>query len=737
MKLKRFLVVALVGFALAACGGGGGGGASTEPPVDSDAPTFQFSERFVEQRASDLSIEVLDNGSRLLRYAQFATDIAHRFAGPGSPASVTANCAYTGRITLQLDDRDGNSRASAGDAITAVLDNCGVPALARAATGTLRVDIVSATPSTDVALQARLTVVDTLRIAAFGGPNIGPIVPGTLRGSMDVQWSETATGAQLRAVSAAQDDLRFTAIYDGIESTDAFRKIDVSQTLRYDIASITSSMAFLFDVGSRGGMLRVRSPQPFQGDLNALPKQFRIDADIARGRVLRSERYVDNGFIWTNTLVLEANGLPSSSNNRAWGSFLSLMKDPRDAVTFVSTSDKGGGQVSMAPWRDARATLEIDYACWQNTGAGPVRADALFQKPVAGQPALTAPGSLLKVQFGRAIADTPELRFRLADAEEVVDPRFPTWNVDATTVRHGAYFEIRPAGPLRQGRTYYLQSSYDGNTWAGERIVRDPAGSIVNLGDANVAVLYTDTALIASAIYSDFATVAASAPARLRSGIALRDGQTISSYRWQQISGVPLVFSAPQAAQTDAIVEATGPSAVGDALVQLTVTDSLGNTDRLRIAMKAGDHAPQGAVLYTETRAGLLAPRREMITGAGSVFYGPEPGRVLPRVPGPTEGGTGANFSVTPANGGRLAVGVYANTVMSSAPGAQNGLIANVYCNTPGSPVSGSFEVLDVAYANDGTISRLAIDFMQQCDAGLAEFQRGSYRLNSALPLRP
>ena len=151
--------------------------------------------------------------------------------------------------------------------------------------------------------------------------------------------------------------------------------------------------------------------------------------------------------------------------------------------------------------------------------------------------------------------------------------------------------------------------------------------------------------------------------------------------------------------------------------------------------VKAGSVVSAGAALYTQTKNGMLEPQPALSTGAGSIFYGPAAGTVSPRVVGPSEGGTGVSFSVTPANGQALALG--SDAVPSNATSAQNQLVSRVFCNTIGSPVTGSFQVLDLGYAGDGTINRLAIDFVQQCQAGLQEFQRGSYRLNSAMPLTP
>ena len=690
-----------------------------------------------------MAVEVLNSSTYLLSYAQFATDLAHRFAGLGSPTSVSAKCAYTGQITLQFNDRDGNGRASAGDAVVAVLDNCGVPALARKATGTLRVDIVSVSPSADVGLQAQLTVVDALQVTALGGgPNIGPIQIGTLRGSLGVRWTESASGSELRVVSSAADDLRFTGTYSGVESTNSLKQIDVSRTVQYDRATISTSMAFLFDLGTRGGMLRVKSPQPLLGDLNVLPRQMQVELEGAGGQILSVERDPPGSVVpLVATHFLSSTDANAVISHLPWGEFVALMKDIRTSNPVYSVSDQGSGAALLAPWRNAALMRDVDRACQQtvNAGVSNFRADALFQRPVAAEPGLAEAGAVLRVQFGRAIADNaPTLQFRMADAAEVIISSAPTWNVAATATRQGASYEIHLGEPLRHGRTYYLQSSYDGIDWSGDRIIRDAQSQIVNQGGSGFGTVYTDYVVVANTTYSNLATVAANVPAILRAGVDLRDGQAVSSYRWEQISGVPLHIASPQSAETDAVLDASNPQPVGDAVMQVTVTDSLGNSDRARVVMKAGTYLPQGAAFYTETGSSATpAFRREMSTGAGSIVYGSAPGNVAPRVPGPAEGGSGVGFTVTPANGQRLALGTYPNAIKSDSPGVQNGLISRVFCNTVDSPVTGSFQVLDIAYASDGTITRLAVDFVQRCEAGLAEYQKGSYRFNSAIALTP
>ena len=112
-------------------------------------------------------------------------------------------------------------------------------------------------------------------------------------------------------------------------------------------------------------------------------------------------------------------------------------------------------------------------------------------------------------------------------------------------------------------------------TWTGERVILDAQGQIVNQGNEGFANVITDRSLVAAADHSDLATVAAGAPARLRGSASVWDGQAVTAYQWEQLSGSPLGLSTPLSAETDASLGSSGPQPVGDAVLQLTVTDIL------------------------------------------------------------------------------------------------------------------------------------------------------------------
>jgi len=724
---------------LMACGGGGDGGAGeSTPTTDPNAPTFVFDlNQDVDAQAAQYMGEILDGAGSLLTYGQLTTDLAHRFMDVGSPRTVAANCPQLGRVSLTLDDRDGNNVTSAGDFITAVFDNCDIPSLGRTVSGTVQVQILAANASVNSDLQARLQIQDALKIGNGPAQYLHAFEAGLLRGSLDVQWSEMTTGARLQVRSSAADDLRITANYDGTESTSTFRALNVERTVRHDTASISSSIAFRYDVGARGGMMRVLTRKPFEGDLNVASRQFQVEAEAAKGWLLRGERERSSTAISPSAIAytITPAGVVGRTLTFGWGSGAALMSDPRQGLQVATYTDQGFSQTVFSSVRGLVDNSAYDRSC-QPADPAPCNVDVLFERQIRRQPVLTEPGAVLRLQFGRAIAaDTPAMQFRFFDPAGDRDAELATWDVEAATTRHGSMYEIRPAAPLRHGRQYQLQMSFDGINWTGERAIRDAGGQVVSIFDGAMLSFWTSHVLIAKADGSDTATIASNAPAQLRGSATVAPGRTVKAYQWEQLSGIPLQLSAPTNAQTSASLPSDAPLPVGEALIQLTITDDVGNRDRVRVRLKVGNQVTLGAAMYSENGYGALPPVKRLATGTGSVIVDPVTGSALPRVQGLNDFGTGGEFQVFPANGAALAVGTYADAIQSSTPGSRNGLMGQVYCNTPDSPVSGSFTVLDIARGADGAITRLAIDYTQQCEAGLQESSRGSYRFNSTIPL--
>lgn len=736
---------ALAAFAMAAavtgCGGGGGGGTpETSTPVqtpDPTAPTFRMS-ALQDGQLPQLVEEIADASAGVLDMAQFATDIAHRFSSVEATGSgaVTANCAYQGSITLRLEDKDGDHRASAGDSIVAVLDRCGVPTLKRSATGTLRLDIGTVPTSTELGFQGTLTIADVLKIAPLGGgDNIGTVLPGTLRGSLGVQWSDTSSTSSLKAVSSAADDLRFTAIYNVIETTTGYQRMEIARTLRYDTAAVSTSISLSYDTGARGGALRVRTPQPYEGYLNAGPKQLMLTAEMADGSRLQLARTpqrgfgVELGYAWKSSAGADL--VPTKMTS--WPQrFSTLARDPRQSRDFSGWSEDGPASTAIWPWKDNGLAWDSIFDQSRTpTGAEPYRADAVFQRPVVASRTMTeGEGATIRLQFGRPIAADLNYRFRLADVTS--DGQY-AWPVATTSTRTGALFVIRLAEPLRRGRSYTLQASLDGVDWTVAKEVRDAEGGILLRGADAFSQYSTFNGFRVEVYTADSVCPSATTPSRLVAQAQLLDDATLAQVKWEQLSGPPLVLSTPNALTTNMVLANDGPVPIEDAVLQVTVTDSRGRVDRARVSVKAGNVQAQGAAFAMEM-GNKVGSRREGRVGPGSIFLGPEPGLIRPRVVSADAYGTGSEFSFGTAGNQPLALGLYTPLVRDTTAISANRLSSLLYCENGNALSTGWFNVRDLGYAADGTIIRLAVDFEQHCGGADISYQKGSYRYNSAVP---
>lgn len=264
MKLAERLLTSVLVLLLGACGGGGGttspGGGTPDPSTAPAAATFQFGPKLRKDQAVLLVPPVFSNAARLLNTGQFAVDLTHRFVQAGSPLAVTANCAFTGTIALQLEDRDGNGRASAGDLITATLNECGLPVLARTVSGKVRVEVLAVDAAAGPSVTARLSIVDELKLSFL--QEMTPVLfdlDASLRGSLKVEWSGSPAGSRLRVSSSEADDWTSIAMRNAVPVTEALRKIDIVKTASAQNASVESSVAFLLDTGALGGVIQVGS----------------------------------------------------------------------------------------------------------------------------------------------------------------------------------------------------------------------------------------------------------------------------------------------------------------------------------------------------------------------------------------------------------------------------------------------------------------------------------------------
>lgn len=752
---ERRLAAAFMLLVLAACGGGGGttGGSEPAKPTEpsADSATLDLTKDPASRGSLSLQVGAQTSamGALLLGLAQFSVDMAHRFARPGGPASVTAACAGAGSITLTLTDRDGNGVASAGDVIGATLDDCGVPVLMRTATGTLHVEVLSGSASTIATdAQVRMTAGTaglTLARSPYAAATYA-LPPATLFGSLTARWTDSESAQQLQATSAVADDLRLASIGANPAYTDTVSKIAVTRSTRYDNASTGTSMAFLYEMGQLGGRVVVSSDQAIGGRSNATPNAGAATVWLASGQHLSVQATSTLGSpLLQVRLLATATGAEVFSGVTLWSSeHAALTWDGRTQVgaTYPIWDAYTGDYTHVALDTYPSPTAEIDALCNPSAVAGvnDFRADALFLHPVAPTPGSASAALAVRWQSGAALAATqPAFKFRF-----IVDPSSTLGSIEdpppvaATAVRYGALYVIRPAESLRHDARYLLQASPDGVDWTSS-ITRQLADGNTSLIGSALADFNTSKILIAGIAGGDRAVPSANRPATLQATVKLGGGQSVASYEWTQVSGPAVAIATPNAPTTTVAYPDATSRPAELVTMQLTVTDSLGEVERIRTHVIVGDYLPgNGVLLYADRRYSSTAARRTMGIAAGGVERGTEPGSLVLRFEQPVVGIGTTSFTLVPADQQPLRVGTYEAALPSHIPGLQNGIEGLLLVGDCLSGLTGSFTVKEVAYAGDGSVTRLAVDLQQSCQAFNGVLSNNiSYRYNSSLPIRP
>jgi hypothetical protein len=257
----------------------------------------------------------------------------------------------------------------------------------------------------------------------------------------------------------------------------------------------------------------------------------------------------------------------------------------------------------------------------------------------------------------------------------------------------------------------------------------DTEGHELTLDHGGIGNFRTPGTLLAS-IDSDMTPqlVTPSDLLHLPSNVKLESGRSVAAYRWTQVSGTPLAFGATDAAAATVRWGAAKPAGIETPIVQLQVTDSTGDTQVARIAIASADGPALPVFMFLRREGGLgygLPPATYFHTPANDPYMTTvyEPDRYLFRTVS-LIGNRGAYLSLSTPNGAPPTVGHYEH------PGAV--MLYNLY-PMPCATHAGYYDVREVAYAPDGTFTRLAVDFKHVCDGAAPVF--GSYRLNSTVPV--
>jgi hypothetical protein len=696
-RIKYFTLATLL--ALSGCGGGGGGGgggaSDSSGNTGGTAPAIAATISLSELNYYALPQHSLPASEAILAVGQFAVELAQRFQAKGTALSQTITCANHGQLVLTLADNDGNGIASAGDRISAQAVFCDPGPFNDVVNGKVNVDLQAGTLLTGDKLIALVQIDDGFALSRW---------QVKLGGSFTIGWERTSLTQSWRVSASGKDDLKFTPPN---ESAVFLRAPVMTKTVDYAAARGEVSLAMRYESGA--GIALVSTPVPLSSYLNRIADQGIVEFAGANGKVRVSTAREQSSTKANVDLLIGNSATPATGASNFWSGF-------------------GHGFLWWdGQWRD-------DWTLQPVFGTDDYIDYTFIQRLVIPDPARsTSPDAVFRVQFSRPPAALPQLFYRFSDISPGEPAVIPA--IGATVEVHGALLLVHPAQALSHGRTYAIQASTDGVTWTGpgtlapDIMLHDTAGHELRLYNGGLGNFRTPATLLAS-IDSDMAPqlVMPSDLLHLSANVKLENGRSITGYRWTQVSGTPLQFGPTDTAVTTVQWGASRPAAVESAVVQLQVTDSTGDTQVARIAIASADAPTLPAFMFLKQAGGVAYG-----FPAATYFYTPaddpyltivyQPDRFILRTVSFART-SGAHLVLVPPNGAPLAIGHV------EQPGAIE--LYNLY-SMPCTTHAGYYDVRDVAYAPDGTFTRLAVDFKHVCDGGTPVY--GSYRLNSTVPV--
>lgn len=637
---------------------------------------------------------VFSSSDAVLATGQFAVELAQQFQTKGAALTRTINCSNQGQLIITLADNDGNGIAGAGDRITAQANACQIGPLNDIVRGKLSVEVKTG----DLVAGDKMTA-----LVQFDEGFALARQQTSLGGSFTVGWERTVLDQTWRVSASASDDLKQTQTNGTVYF---LRAPAITKRVDYAAARGEVSLAMRYESGT--DIVLVSTPLALSAYLNRLADSGTVEFLGANGMVRVTN---SRGSVATtaNLDLLPANGAtPSAHTTASWSAFGrgflwwdGQLRDPSTLLPVFDTQDY------------------IDYSFRENV--------------VIPDPArVMSPDAVLRVQYSRPpIAQ--QLFYRFTDLTQSDMPARA--NIDASSEVHGALLLVRPLQPLSHGRGYTIQASRDGVNWGApgafgfDIVVSDAQGHELKLYNGGLGGFRTPGTLLAS-IDSDLSPqlTTPSDVLHLSATVKVESGRTVTGYHWTQLSGTPLQFGTAEAATTTVQWGASRPTGIESAVVELTVSDSTGDSQVARMSIVSADGASLPVSLFLE-RAGGVAYRLP----ESAYFYTPanvpnlallyQPGRYVIRtiaVAGTRE----AFLHLIPPDGSQLALGHY------EQPGAIE--MYNLYA-MPCTIHAGYYDVREVSYGTDGTLTRLAVDFKHVCDGAAPLY--GSYRQNSSVPV--
>lgn len=619
--------------------------------------------------------------------------------------SWTSACSNGGTVQFNWTDMNGDGLRGVGDTVTVQYRDCAVAQADSLLTGIVQMSI---TAKTDKTLGMTVDYGSGLLLVDQDGPT-----PSHLLGTMAVSWSDDGMTRLLTVASTARDDLRLTATFqDGnqVRQEVAQTKLmDLRKTLSREHARATTNLNFQLQSLYLGGTVTVSTPVPWSSYFDTYPDSGELDVRSTGAAVAKLKaNYVSNSHQLSYEFDSNGDGVADDEGYAFWNQV---------TTGVMWWGEDFGGQHQFSKG-NTKVFLATDF----------------FVLSAPDQPGAAGQLPVVTLQFSHelAVESMPRLQLLRYDYD-YGDPYF--WGpavVPVSAEVKGAYVVLTPSQPLQHGLTYMLQA-VDAKGQALSTIAyKDTLGNTINEGGRSFTI---DNSLSAAITLPSDAPLLSTGKSVTLSATTSRSTNGIVSYRWTQAEGVGVVFSDPDKATTTVSLADTSANNTS-ATVQLQITDASGQVEYSRKVISVIADPTSSSILYFRSQSGdyIGQGKQQVVLAPNGMFADAFASRpsYLHYFTNTQDSWT---LDLAGDDGRPIHVGAYENATRApfSAPG--NGVDfggAGRGCNT----ITGRFDVLDIAYDNNGKVTRLAVDFEQHCE-GMVPALLGSLRYKSALPVRP
>jgi hypothetical protein len=296
MNRARLLPISAVAMGSAAllcgCGGGESGQSGTPPPPPAPPPQLTL-DAANYQNALSFAFESANAG---FGFAKLGADVADRLFDQPLLLTSVFQCPVSGSASIELTDRNRNGRLNANDELHLFLSSCNSDV--NPLTGTIRIEIVTATDTPDGRAYLMRAQVDDLVISSMTGAS----PPVTIDFSGVIEFTRGASFDHYVLTFGDYDYARST-------ETRGATELLVDYLQRYDTLAFEYGIEGTVSGSAIHGQYRLATPSPLTGVVGGYPTAGRLTLN---GGATSAVRLSEEGAAATDAgtvlVAVDANG---------------------------------------------------------------------------------------------------------------------------------------------------------------------------------------------------------------------------------------------------------------------------------------------------------------------------------------------------------------------------------------------------------------------------------------------